>query len=106
MLLIQNETTEFVKEKLSSFCKKTSEGLSKPKQKFIKDMLMGLCGTGPPSIHNISKFIQDNVSTKSTSERLYRNLGQNDYVEHIDETLLKLIKPYITDETIFIVELS
>ena len=38
MLLIQNETTEFVKEKLSSFCKKTSEGLSKPKQKFMKDM--------------------------------------------------------------------
>ncbi len=106
MLLIQNETTEFVKEKLSSFCKKTSEGLSKPKQKFIKDMLMGLCGTGSPSIHNISKFIQDNVSTKSTSERLYRNLGQNDYVEHIDETLLKLIKPYITDETIFIVDES
>ena len=106
MLLIQNETTEFVKGKLSSFCKKTSEGLSKPKQKFIKDILMGLCGTGSPSIHNISKFIQDNVSTKSTSERLYRNLGQNDYVEHIDETLLQLIKPYITDETIFIVDES
>ena len=33
MLLIQNETTEFVKEKLSCFCKKTSEGLSKPKHK-------------------------------------------------------------------------
>jgi len=33
-------------------------------------------------------------------------LGQNDYAEHIDETLLKLIKPYITDETIFIVDES
>jgi hypothetical protein len=33
-------------------------------------------------------------------------LGQNDYVEHIDETLLKLIKPYITYETIFIVDES
>ena len=106
MLLIQNETTEFVKEKLSSFCKKTSEGLSKPKQKFIKDMLMGLCGTGSPSVHNISKFIQDNVSTKSSSERLYRNLSHNDYVEHIDNMLLKLVKPYITDETIFIVDKS
>jgi len=100
MLLIQNETTEFVKEKLSSFCKKTSEGLSKPKQKFIKDMLMGLCGTGSPSVHNISKFIQDNVSTKSYSERLYRNLSHNDYVEHIDKTFLKLVKPYITDDLI------
>jgi len=52
-------------------------------------MLMGLCGTGSPSVHNISKFIQDNVSTKSSSERLYRNLSHNDYVEHIDKTLLK-----------------
>jgi len=106
MLLIQNETTEFVKEKLSSFCKKTSEGLSKPKQKFMKDMLMGLCGTGSPSVHNISKFIQDNVSTKSSSERLYRNLRHNDYVEHIDKMLLHSVKPYITDETIFIVDES
>ena len=52
-------------------------------------MLMGLCGTGSPSVHNISKFIQDNVSIKSSSERLYRNLRHNDYVEHIDKTLLK-----------------
>ena len=106
MIAIQNETTEFVQGRLSCFSKKAAEGLSKPKQKFIKDMLMGLCGTGSPSVHNIAKFIQDNVSTKSSSERLYRNLRDDDYVEHIGKTLLQLAKPYITDETIFIVDES
>jgi hypothetical protein len=45
---------------LSSFyinatVKKVAEGLSKPTQKSTKDMLMGLCGTGSPSVHNIQK---------------------------------------------------
>ncbi|MCB5269263.1 MAG: hypothetical protein LHW43_04070 [Candidatus Cloacimonetes bacterium] len=46
-------------------------------------MLMGICGTGEPSLHNIAKFIQDNTSTKKTSERLYRNIRRENLAEDI-----------------------
>ncbi|MDD3097302.1 MAG: hypothetical protein PHU99_06260 [Candidatus Cloacimonetes bacterium] len=62
------------KVKLAEFCKKVSQGQTRPVQKFYYDMLMGLCGTGSPSLHNIARMLIDKVSTKVTSERLYRNM--------------------------------
>ncbi len=104
MLKTQNNTCGFVQDKLSKYSKKVGEGFSKPHQKFFKDILFGLCSTGSPSIHNISKNLQDNVSTKSTSERLYRNLKDNDFVDELEAKLIKLAKPYINENTIFIVD--
>ncbi|MDD3536444.1 MAG: transposase [Candidatus Cloacimonetes bacterium] len=98
------QSSEFVQGKLHKFCQKVGEGLSKPKQKFIKDMTFGLCLTGSPSIHNISKYVPDKVDTKTTSERLYRNLKENDFVELIEEKMLDFSKPYINEQTIFIVD--
>ena len=66
----QNQTRCFVQAKLSDFSNRTSQGYHKPVRGFFKDMLMGICGTGEPSLHHIAKFIQDDTSTKKTSERL------------------------------------
>ena len=66
----RNQTRSFVQAKLSDFSKKVSRGQTRPVQKFYHDMLMGLCGTGSPSLHNIAKMLMDKVSTKKTSERL------------------------------------
>lgn len=98
------QSSEFVQGKLHKFCKKVGEGLSKPKQKFIKDMTFGLCLTGSPSIHNIAKHVPDKVDTKTTSERLYRNLKENDFVEGFEEKLIEFCRPYINEQTIFIVD--
>jgi len=100
----QNQTRSFVQAKLSDFSKRVSEGYHKPVRDFFKDMLMGLCGTGEPSIHNIAKFIQDNTSTKKTSERLYRNIRRDNLAEDIEHTLTDLIRPQVKDDTIFIVD--
>ncbi len=64
-----NLTSSFVQAKLSEFCKRVSKRQTKPVQKFYKNILMGLCGTGSQSLHNIAKILEDKVSTKKTSER-------------------------------------
>lgn len=104
MLMTQNHTCIFVQDNLSKYSKKVGEGFTKPLQKFFQDILFGICSTGSPSIHNISKILQDNVSTKSTSERLYRNFKNNDFVDELEAKLIKLAKPYINENTIFIVD--
>lgn len=100
----QNTTRCFVQAKLSDFCKRVSQGYTKPIRSFFKDTLVGLCGTGAPSIHHIAKFLQDNTSTKKTSERLYRNMRREGLAEDIDNTLMQLIKPLVTKDTLFIVD--
>lgn len=101
-----NETRSFVQVKLAEFCKKVSRGQTRPVQKFYYDILMGLCGTGSPSLHNIAKMLMDKVSTKKTSERLYRNIRREGLAEEIDRTLMDLIRPQVTKETLFIVDES
>jgi len=101
-----NETRNFVQGKLAEFCKKVSRGQTRPVQKFYYDVLMGLCGTGSPSLHNIAKMLMDKVSTKKTSERLYRNMRREGLAEEIDRTLMELIRPQVTKDTLFIVDES
>jgi len=100
----QNETRSFVQAELSNFSKRVSEGYHKPVRGFFKEMLTGLCGTGKPSLHNIAKFIQDSISTKKTSERLYRNIRRENLAEDIENKLTDLLRPQVTDDTLFIVD--
>jgi hypothetical protein len=66
-------------------------------------MITGICGTGKPSLHNMAKLIQDNTSTKKTSERLYRNIQRENPAEDIEDILTDLIRPQVTEDTLFIV---
>ncbi len=100
----QCQTRSFVQAKLSEFSKRVSQRYHKPVRSFFKDMLMGICGTGEPSLHNIAKFIQDNTSTKKTSERLYRNIRRENLAEDIEDILTDLIRPQVTEDTLFIVD--
>ena len=106
MLNEQNITRSFVQAKLTDFSNKASEGYSKPVRKFFKDMLFGLCGTGSPSIHNIAKVLQDNTSTKKSSERLYRNIRRPNLAEDIENIIMEMIRPKVKKDTIFIVDES
>ena len=102
----QNTTRDFVQAKLTDFSNKVSNGYSKPVRKFFKDMLFGLCGTGSPSIHNIAKVLQDNTSTKKSSERLYRNIRRPGLAEDVENILMEMIRPQVKKDTIFIVDES
>lgn len=102
----QQKTSCFVQAKLSDFSTEVSQEYGKPSQKFMKNMLFGLCGTGSPSIFNMSKLVQDNVSTKKTSDRLYRHLREDDWATEVEKIFLNLLAPQVTDDTIFIVDES
>lgn len=63
-----NETRSFVQGKLAEFCKKVSREQTRPVQKFYYDMLMGLCGTGSPSLHNFARMLMDNCSLEEPED--------------------------------------
>jgi len=100
----QNQTRSFVQVKSSKFIDTVSKGYSKPVRNFFNDMITGICGTGKPSLHNIAKYTPDNTSTKKTSERLYRNILRENLAEDIEDILTELIRPQVTNDTLFIVD--
>lgn len=101
-----NETRSFVQEKLSSLSNKVSIAMSRPEAKFTRDMLFGICGTGSASVFNMAKLIQDNTTTKKTSERLYRNLGRKGFDGQLQEALMGLVCPKIKSDSLILVDES
>jgi len=69
-------------------------------------MLFGICGTGSPSVFNLAKFIQNKVSTKKTSERLYRNLRREGLAAELQNELYQIVGRRIKSDTFIIVDES
>lgn len=78
--------------------------MSRPVSKFIRDMLFGICGTGSASVFNMAKLIQDNTTTKKTSERLYRNLGREGLDGQLQNALMDLVCPKIKADSLILVD--
>jgi len=103
---VEKQTHIFLQAKLSDLVKKVCPGMSRPVYKFVRDMTFGICGTGTSSVHNIAKNIHDDISTKKTSERLYRNLGREDLDTKLQESLMNIACPKIKEDTLIIVDES
>jgi hypothetical protein len=102
----EKQTRSFMQDKLLTFSEKVSRGQSLPVTNFIRDMLFGICGTGSPSVFNLAKFIQNKVSTKKTSERLYRNLRREGLAEQLQNKLYQIVGHQIKSDTFIIVDES
>jgi len=92
-----------LKRKVSNFSKKISKSLSRPKTKFIFQMIYGLLNSQSVLLSNIARALKENILLKKTVERLSRNLenfNDNDQEQLINDYFNE-VKSHIDDDTIF-----
>ena len=90
-----------LKQKVTIFSKKITEKLSKPKSKFITQMIYGFLQSQSVLLSEISRGLKENILLKKTIERLSNNLENFDDQEKLIEDYIKEIKPHINDNTVF-----
>ena len=90
-----------MKRKVSNFSKKITKKLSKPKSKFITQMIYGFLQSHSILLSEISRSLKENILLKKTIERLSRNLENFDDQEKLIEDYITQIKPHINDNTVF-----
>ncbi|QTL99777.1 transposase [Iocasia frigidifontis] len=96
--------TKFIyqlKRKVSNFSKSISKNLSKPKTKFITQMIYGLLKGQSVLLSNIARSLKEDILFKKTVERLSRNLENFNQQEELITDYLNKIKPHIDDNTVF-----
>jgi len=71
-----------MKRKVSNFSKNISKILSKPKSKFITQMIYGFLHSQSVLLSEISRGLKENILLKKTIERLSRNLENFDNQEN------------------------
>jgi len=90
-----------IKRKVSNFSKKISKDLSKPKTKFISQMIYGLLDSQSVLLSNIARSLKEDNLLKKTVERLSRNLESFDEKENLIEKYINELKPHIDNNTVF-----
>lgn len=89
-----------MKRDLINFSKKISEGLTKPEQKFIMDMMFGIASSGTTLISGISRSLKEDIKLGNTIERLCDNLLKFDKEEIIMNNYYKEVKKELSEEPI------
>ena len=90
-----------MKRKINNFSKKITKKISKPKSKFIAQMIYGLLQSQSVLLSNVSRGLKENILLKKTIERLSRNLENFNDQEKLIEEYINKIKPHINDNTVF-----
>lgn len=80
---------EKVNEQLSPFTEILSEGLKKPKKKFIHQMLFGIQASRDIKLSEIARSLGEEIKLIKTEIRLHRNLKDNNLWLHLNRKLLE-----------------
>jgi len=100
-----NQNTTLIwqlKRALLNFAENLSDGLTRPKKKFLSQMLYGLLASQSVMLTQIGRALQEAISLKKTEDRLSHNLKAfRQEIDCVRQNYLESVKPLIDNETIF-----
>jgi hypothetical protein len=89
---------------VKTFAKHISEGLSKPKQKFVTDMLYGMMIAQDVKLTNVGVALKEDIDLKCTEERLRRNVNEFAYAEQIADNYMGRVVRKCRKNTLLLVD--
>lgn len=95
-----------VQGQIRRFSNKISKGLSKPKRKFIGQVLFGIQASRDTKLSNISRGLNEEIKLIKTEQRLSRHMMSKDLTESINKTLIEDGMLRIKKDTVLAFDLS
>lgn len=106
-LMKDNTTTgKKVQGQIERFSSKITKGLSKPKKKFISQMLFGIQASRDVKLSNVSRSLNEDIKLIKTENRLSRHITSQDLTGYINNTLAEDSCWRITKDTVLALDLS
>jgi hypothetical protein len=95
-----------LRAQITRFSGKLSEGLSKPSQRFVDEMIYGLTASQSVMLSEISRSLNESIPLIKTENRICRNLGKRDLCMHLQRSVASEQSKYIKNESLLILDLS
>jgi Transposase DDE domain len=95
-----------VKAQLTKFSSELCEGLSRPLEKFVGQMLFGIQASQDVKLSNIARSLKEEIPLIKTEDRLSRNLGAVELEAELTPQLAKMASQRITADTVLCLDLS
>ena len=100
----RTQTAHRIREQISKFMGIFSPYFSKPKLKFIEQMVFGIQASKDVKLSNISRALGEPISLKKTEERLSRNLDTPGLGQAVNEQIAHAARRRIKKDTLIIVD--
>ncbi len=92
-----------IKRDLTNFSTKISQGLKRPQQKFIHQMVYGILAGNKLHLSEIARSLKEEITLKKTIERLSRNLNAFEGKRSLMQNYLSLVKQHVKEDYAVIV---
>ena len=104
--MLDNRLQSRLKAQLTKFSVQLSEGLPRPLQKFVSQMLFGVQASQDVKLSNIARSLHEEVALIKTENRLSRNLESAKLESHLSERLAVLGSRRVEANTVLCLDLS
>lgn len=95
-----------IKLQISNFSQRLSCGLSKPKRKFIQQMIYGIQASKDVKLSNITRALGEEIPYIKTENRLSRQINTQDLTQFIANKLTQDGSKWIGGDTVLALDLS
>jgi hypothetical protein len=101
----ENTTTVVaIKGQLSKFSGIIVKGLSKPKQRLVKEMIYGIQAAKDIKLSNISRALNEPIALIKTEDRLSRNLDDEEFTDEINKEICRLGSAKVGEDMVIAID--
>jgi hypothetical protein len=101
-----NKIRSRLKAQLTKFTTQLSEGLSKPLEKFVGEMLFGIQASQDVKLSNVARSLEEDIPLIKTEDRLSRNLKAKALENHLGPRLASLASQRVEANAVLCLDLS
>jgi len=101
-----NKIRSRLKAQLTKFVAQLSEGLSKPQQKFVGEMLFGIQASQDVKLSHVARSLEEAIPLIKTEDRLSRNLKAKALETHLRPRLARLASRRVEAHAVLCLDLS
>ena len=95
-----------VQYQIQQFARRVTKGLSKPRKKFVSQMLFGMQAARDVKLSNVARSLKEDIRLIKTEDRLSKHLMSKDMTEGMNEALLKEGGRQVGEDTVLALDLS
>jgi len=93
-----------LKRGILRFSETISSGLSRPKLKFISQLIYGMLAAHSCHLSKMARALNENISLKKTIDRLSRNLNAFDDRDALQDNVVEKLRSCLSDTSVLIVD--
>lgn len=95
-----------LQHQIKRFSSRITKGLSKPKRRFLSQVLFGIQASRDVKLSNIARSLKEDIKLIKTENRLSRHMISKDLTESLNKILIEQAKGCVLEDTVLALDLS